>query len=286
MTNPTKPNPVETAQAVLRMLNNMNMAANNAIVTMTDELPKDSAAFHHVMLQMNVVLNGIVSLTTIYEQARQRAQAAEDQSLQNREDLAALPTARGADMRDLSTREVPAAQPVVQPTVDVARQATEIIGNGLQRLRSLTPAGKGPTPAAQEPVRSITEKELTALDLLVGDEGVLFKHLSPEVHPLGQGWLKPGENFQCFVENVQSVALDELQYYPAGFYDTKTDGPQELYFKHNELEFLWVFGGEPRQLYMRRDEGWKSVETFSRSMIAMMTQRIDDALRTLKIGTR
>ena len=262
--------PVEKADLVLSLINDMNISVSGVIrrVLNLDKLvanPDVTSECNKIIEEITQVHSGITSMHSIYMQARQRAVAAEQLSLRNQEDL--------HEITELRQESSATRKPQTQPDVLMSRLA-DSLHQSLKRLDEIGIGGKNEVIAEVADVSAA--KTESSIDRLISGDGYLFSILSNEVHPLGHGFLKPSDDLGVYQESILTVPLENLAKWPEGFYDCPEGGPaKELYLKVNKVEFLWLFCAPEPTLYVRNAaQDWKGIEYFSKSQVDLFTNII------------
>jgi hypothetical protein len=275
---------VKMFEAVLHLLNKMNVSLSKAIVELKDAGIHDLSHYREdpvILNNLNIVMNGITSLTSIYSEAYKQSIATNFEKIP----------------------ENPHDEKIVKESVPVGKSlksnAAALLNEGKDRIiNSIRNATKGISEVIEQisddvspesrPQESITENETKFEDIiyagnlseLIGDSGLLFKHLSPELHPDGKGTIKPSARFPAFIEDIKVVAISDLVDYPEGFYDTRDGHSNQWFLRLGPIEYLWLFTKTDRELLIRSGSEWTSVFTIPKGSVKMITQLLSVRMQT------
>lgn len=270
--------PLEFHDAMLRMLNGMNISLNAATAELTRiEKAEDEASqgflsagvANGIREHHTKVLNGISSLTSIFTKTRERilAEAAGAEML-GVQDLSAQPNQTRAERIQAVDQQVAAARQTFTKEADRV----------LDRVAHMATAAQNGQSTAPTPI----PRQGNVLSTLLGPNGLLFGFLSPKVHPNGKGVIEQGDRFPAFVEELLSIRTSDLiEYaYPEGFYDTQGGVSNQLYLKTERLHFLWDFGADqPELFYLDAQNEWLSFNTLSKNTARLIGDHLINHLQ-------
>jgi hypothetical protein len=266
-------------EAVLHLLNKMNVSLSNAIVRLRDDNSYNDGSA--IVTDLNVVMNGITSLTSIYSEAYQQSVAAnlymapENSSDVQKESVNKSLKANAAALLNEGKDRI----------INSIRNATKGISEVIEQISDdVNPEGRVQESVVENEVKIEDTVYAGNLSELIGNDGLLFKHLSSEIHPDGKGTTKPSVCFPAFIENIKAVPVSELVDYPEGFYDTRDGYSNQWFLRMGPIEYLWLFSKTDRELLIRNGSEWTSVFTIPKGSVKMITQLLSVRMQTLNLS--
>ena len=259
--------------AILALLNNMNLALTDSMTRLAHDHTYDNDSA--VLNKLNLVMNGITSLTSIYSEAQKRMII--DSS---------TPESTAAGVSDSSDPPTPKNAAVAALLNEGKDRIVNSIKKTMEGVNSLQETGSNDLNVMVE--KCVSDKLVPPKDAvqgrlaeLVGSDGLLFRYLSDEVDPRGKGEIRPSLRFPIFVEDVLEVSVSELSDYPEGFYHTVDNKSKQLLLRFSGIEYLWLFTLEESELYVRSLGGeWKNIKSTPMGSVKMIFQMLEVHLQT------
>jgi hypothetical protein len=274
---------IQMLETVLAMLNRMNLSLTKAEIKVREDylLLKELKDTHddlsstnelEVFSSLNKVMCDIVSLTSVYSEAARQASSNSDLTDE-------------VDSNVENTTKMKAAAAAINNGKDAILSS---IGNAITTMGKIIESDSEQPHHVQQPGDRITSVQETIykgqLSELIGENGLLFQNLSPEMNPLGKGTVKPSDRFPAFLEDVTEVPVNDLTDYPEGFYDVRQDGkPNQLFLRFGNLSYLWLFNSEHRELLILNNGQWISLLSVPSGSVKIFTQMLSVYFQTLHL---
>lgn len=249
---------MEAVQSILSLLNKMNIALTKSIVKLTE----NKSVEIEVLENMNAVMNGVTGLTSIYNEAHR--QLSEQNKVTSDSEESAKMTAK-----------MQAAAAIVN---EGKEKITKAIGNAVNGIASIVEESNTDTNnVSKETLPTNFEGKLNEL---IGENGLFFRNLSPDVHSFGKGTIKPSKRFPAFVENIFDIPVNDLADYPEGFYCTFNGKCHQLFLRFGPMSYLWLFSQENRELFILNNGDWISIFNIPQTSVKMITGMLDVHFKT------
>jgi hypothetical protein len=258
---------VEALEAILTMLNKMNLSLSDAMSKLGRDysileklIEQEGGEFNKtsVFSNLNDVMNGITSMTSIYSEAVKKA-------------------TEGDENNDAVTK-----MQIAAAAINSGKDA--IVGSIVKAIDSVGKmVDQEPNDLKEKSDSNISTSDNGQLAQLIGENGLLFRNLSPNVHSFGKGTIQPSERFPTFYEDVTVVPVSELSDYPEGFYDVKDNKPNQLFLRFGNLSYLWLFNSEHKELLILNNSEWVSVLTVPIGTVKIITQMLSVHFQTLHL---
>lgn len=270
-------------EAVLQLLNKMNISLSNAIVELKDAGVHDLSHYREdsvILNNLNVVMNGITSLTSIYSEAHKQSVIANLESQHDAETVvASIPVSKSAKANAAALLNEGKDR-----IINSIRNATKGIGEAIEKISDdVSSEGKSAESVVGDEASFEDITCTGSLSELIGIDGLMFKYLSPELHQDGKGVTKPSLRFPAFIEDIKTVSISELIDYPEGFYDTRDGRSNQWFLRLGPIEYLWLFNSPDSELFIRSGSEWRSIFTIPKGSVKMITQLLSVRMQTLHL---
>lgn len=250
--------------SILKLLNKMNISLSKVIVHVSKE-----KCDKEIMDSLNIVMNGITSLTKVYDDAYGSAVMAQNSS--NRATDVVTHKRSKAELAVFLDSE---KNKMIDKIKDVTKSIDNVVGTISNNVKDNADAID----------TNKTEKIVTSslIEQMLGDYGLLFSHLSPRLHPVGKGQFYPSSRFPLYRENIIDASFDDLPEYPEGFYDTREDSvPGQWFLRSGNTEYLWLFNKPDSPLLVRNNGEWTRYTTLPQSAMKLLFTILSEHLKTI-----